>query len=87
MPEIGELQRELGSAITQLEVAKKLLLDVFEWSSRMGMIDKQELSQALMKIEIARTGLPVMDIALCRYLELFKVKSSQRLTLVPRSGE
>jgi hypothetical protein len=82
VPEIGALQKELGSAIAQMEVIKALLLEVFEWSSRNGMYTPEERSSMIMKVYLARVGFPVVDIALRHYLKQFDADSNQHLSLV-----
>lgn len=79
MPEIGAMQKDLGSAIAQLELIKKTLLEVFKWSSHVGVITKKERSDALLKIQIARSGFPVIDIALRDFLKQFNVNMGDRL--------
>ena len=87
MPETGAMQKDLGSAIAQLEVVRKTLLDVFEWCSQVGMFTDQERSEALMKVQIARVSFPVIDIALREFLAQWNVNTHQRITLVTDSPE
>ena len=71
MPETGACQKDLGSAIAQLEIIKKMLLEVFEWSSQIGMYTNRERSDALMKIYTARISFPVVDISLRNFCKQF----------------
>jgi hypothetical protein len=86
MPEVTALQRDLGSAIAQLQVIQKLLIEVFDWSSTMGCIRAEDKTAALMKIQICRTSFPVIDIALRDYFKQFNVTMGDRIELVPDKG-
>ncbi len=66
MPSCEELQAPLAIAIAQLEETKRLLLEVFTWAGVPQMISDQERGQNGMKIALARTALPVIDISVSK---------------------
>lgn len=70
MPECRELQTPLAIAIADLEVTKKTMLRVFEWSKYPGMI-KDEIRQLhLMDLAICKTNLPIIEMEIQNAINL-----------------
>jgi hypothetical protein len=62
----NEMQAELGTAIAQLQVIQRHILEVFEWASLPGMITDEARSRNAMALELARVQLPILEGHLCK---------------------
>ena len=87
MPTTNELCASLGTAIAELERAKLMLLDVFTWGSISGGIDPKVRSSHCMRLQIARSLFPVIDISLRRTLRQLTGKADFDLIMLVAAEE